>query len=123
MPLYTVICDDCEAKSQLFRRVADRDSLPSCDKCNGVLRRTIDAPFVAVDLQPYVSPATGKVINSRAQQKYDLEKSGHILMEPGLKKDIARNREYEAERRFKPIEAAVDAAVNNAVVSGQLESL
>lgn len=52
----------------------------------------------------------------------DLERSGHIMNEPGLQKDIARNKTERAEKSFKPIEAAVDAAVNNAVNRGLIES-
>lgn len=118
MPLYTVKCDDCEVETTVWRRVADRDSLPSCDKCNGVLHRVIVAPAISVDIQSYISPATGKVINSRKQMQYDLESSGNMVKEPGMEKDIARKKQEIADIKFKPIEAAVDAAVNNAVNRG-----
>lgn len=122
MPLYSTLCEDCDAKASIWRRVADRDVLPNCDKCNGVLIRVVSAPYIAPDIQSYISPATGKVINSRVQMRDDLERSGHIMREPGIEKDIQRNKQYRADEAFKPLEAAVDAAVNQAVVSGALES-
>jgi putative FmdB family regulatory protein len=122
MPLYQTRCQDCDRTDAIWRRVADRDKLTPCVKCHGSLIREISAPYIAPDIQPYVSPATGKVVNSRTQQQNDLKASGHILNEPGLKNDIARRREERKEETFKPIEAAVDASVNNLVNRGLIGS-
>jgi putative FmdB family regulatory protein len=122
MPLYETECYDCCARSTIWRRVADRDNLPHCEFCAGDVFRVVSAPYIAPDIASYVSPASGKVINSRVQMSEDLARTGHIMLEPGLKKDIARRRVEVENERFKPIEAAVDAAVNNAVVRGHLES-
>lgn len=122
MPLYETKCDDCGRKSPIWRRVADRDSLPNCDVCNGVLERVISAPYIAPDIQSYISPATGKIINSRVQQHDDLERSGHFIKEPGLEKDVARWKEEKKEKSFAPVAAAIDASVNNLVNRGLIES-
>src|SRR4051812_27230138 len=103
MPLYQTKCEDCDWQTPVWRRVADRNSLPACEKCNGTLMRIISAPFIAPDIPPYISPATGKIINSRPQMEDDLSRSGHIMREPGIEKDIARNKEYQRERSFAPI--------------------
>lgn len=78
--------------------------------------------MVIGDIQPYVSPGTGRLIQSRAQQTEDLRVSNSFIKEPGVEKDIARNKQYVAEKSFEPIAKGVDAAVRNLVNAGQIES-
>lgn len=78
--------------------------------------------MVIADLEPFISPSTGKVINSRVALRNDLEMSGHILNEPGLKQDIARNKEYQADKTYAPVAAAVDETVRQLVNAGKIES-
>lgn len=122
MPLYETRCKSCAAQSQVFRTVENRDRLPGCD-CGGLLERIISAPYVRGDITPYVSPATGRVINSRAQMQYDLDVSGKMIDEPGLKKDIARRKDEKREELFAPVAASIDQTVRNLVNNGQIESL
>lgn len=122
MPLYETKCDDCGRKSPIWRRVADRDSLPNCDVCDGILERVISAPYIAPDITPYISPASGKIINSKAQIADDLERTGYILKEPGLDKDVARWGAEKKAKDFVPVEKGIDACVNNLVNRGLIES-
>lgn len=122
MPLYATRCKSCKADSAVFRRVAERDRLPTCD-CGGKVERIISAPYVRGDITPFVSPATGRVINSRAQMQYDLDVSGKMIDEPGLSKDIARRKDEKREEIFAPVAAGIDQTVRNLVNNGQIESL
>lgn len=84
--------------------------------------RTIVAPVVVTDIPAYISPATGRVINSRTSMRDDLERSGHIMNEPGLKQDVARWKTEKDAALFKPVEKAIDAQVTALVNSGKIES-
>lgn len=122
MPLYQIHCEVCGDQDQIWRKVASRDeNLPTC-LCGGPYTRRISAPYIAPDIQPYISPGSGRVINSRAQQEYDLKATNSIINEPGLKADIARNKEYASEKAFAPLETAVDNTVRNLVNAGKLEA-
>lgn len=77
--------------------------------------------MVITDFASYVSPGTGKIINSRLAQQDDLKRSGAILAEPGLDKDIARNKAAKADREFAPVAAAVDKTISQLVNSGQIQ--
>lgn len=121
MPLYDVKCPVCDYADTVFRKIAERDDLPPC-ACGGALFRCISAPMIAAEFAPYESPGTGKIIHSRTEMKEDLKRSGAILYEPGLKEEIARNREHAKAKAFAPIEAAVDQYVAAAVSAGKLET-
>jgi len=73
-------------------------------------------------IEAYISPGTGKYIETREQQREDLKRSGAILHEPGLEQDIARNKAEKAEKDFAPVAAAVDATVTQLVNKGLIES-
>ena len=121
MPLYDVRCTECGRGGTLFRIVAERDNLPYCE-CGGDQIRIISAPMLAPMFEPYLSPVTEQPITSKAAQREDLARHGKILYEPGLKEDIARNRERAKEKAFEPIAEAVDNYVREAVVTGKLET-
>lgn len=120
MPLYQTKCNSCSREDTIFRKIAERDNLPQCS-CGGSLFRVIVAPALKPDLEPYQSPNGGHWIYSRAQQKEDLKKSGAFLYEPGVEKDIARNKLHTQEKAFAPVANAVDNIVRDMAVSGKLE--
>lgn len=121
MPLYQIQCPKCQTEDTIWRKVEDRNNIPVCT-CGSAFERIISSPMVLTDIQPYVSPATGRLINSRTQMREDLERSGHIINEPGLKQDIVRNKESAKEKAFAPVAAGVDAVVTQLVNNRQLES-
>lgn len=123
MPMYEYLCADCERRLVLFRKIDDRDNAPICLDDRRPYQRIISAPMISPDLsEPYESPKTGKWITSRAERDEDLRRSGSILLEPGLKKDIARNYQENLDKAFAPIAAAVDAKVTSMVAERKLET-
>lgn len=72
-----------------------------CAVCDAVPDiQILKAPMVQApgEFEPFLSPATGKLVKSRSQLSDDLKASGCHLREPGEEKDTARRRqEIEAE--------------------------
>lgn len=122
MPLYDFYCGGCLSAATLFRHIETRNRATSCETCGETLQRILSAPSVRTDIAPYQSPGTGKWITSRSEQREDLRRSGAFLYEPGVKKDIERNRLHVQEKAFTPISAAVDETVRNLVAAGKLEN-
>ena len=121
MPLYATLCNGCGRRQDIFRAVAERDNLPACE-CGGALSRILTAPAVTTDITPYISPASGKLVSSRSEQREDLARTGHFLHEPGVEKDVERNRAYTMEKAFEPVARAVDEKVAQLVSQGQIQS-
>lgn len=121
MPMYDIRCEVCGDGKTIFRRIAEYNNLPQC-LCGGKMARQISAPAVQVDLTPFVSPATGRVINSKAALREDLSRSGCFLPEPGIDRDVKRWGEESREKAFKPIEKGVDSVVSQLVATGKIES-
>lgn len=117
MPLYSVLCTLCGLRGQVFRRVEERDDRLVCD-CGGPQQRLIDAPYLRPEIEPYLSPATGKVISSRAQRKEDLAQAGAIEWEPGLKEAIAARRAEKFEETLQQVDALVDNVARDVMTSG-----
>lgn len=120
MPIYRVECKVCGETTDIFRRMSEYDNLP--EHCGEKTSRVICAPAVHADIAPYISPASGRIINSRSSQAEDLRRTNSILNEPGLKQDISRWKDYTAEKAFAPIASGVDEAVKKLVATSQIES-
>jgi putative FmdB family regulatory protein len=117
MPIYSYRCPLCEVARTEFRKIAERERLPECDGCRVTCFREVSAPALAPMFQEFISPVSGKRITSRASYAYDLEATGSIAYEPGLKQDIARNRKAALQksvdlalRRTDETIAALDAS-------------
>ena len=121
MPLYDIRCPACETRSTVFRKLAEYDDLPVCD-CGGVFSRVISAPAVQTDIEPFISPKTGRLISSKAALREDLARSGCFLNESGVDKDVQRWGEESKEKAFAPIAAGVDQTVSRLVAARQIES-
>lgn len=120
MPLYQTRCQTCHDSGQVWRKIADRDSLPPCDVCGGILEREIVAPSIQADIAPYVSPTTGEVVTSRNRRREDLKKSGSIEWEPGIREQIQKRRTELMAADEKKIENTVDNVVRDLNASGRL---
>ena len=120
MPIYSIICPKCSREDSIFRKIAEMDNLPGCTYCGTVVERRISAPMVIAEFQAYRSPNTGKIIESRDAQREDLRRSGAILYESGVEKDVARNKIDAQEKAFAPIAAAVDNTVRELVNAGKV---
>lgn len=101
MPIYSIKCDQCDHKEDIYRTVAEYDNLP--DHCGVKMHRVITAPFVVADISPYQSMATGEQIGGRAQHRDHLKRHGLIELgnekikpweppkpPPGLRDEIAK---------------------------------
>lgn len=122
MPLYAIICSHCSTQDSIWRPVDKRDELPSCTICGTIVSRVISAPAVQAGFQEYISPGTGKIVTDRRKQADDLARSGCILNEPGLRKDVARYKIEQEDKDFKSVEAGVDKVVSQLVSQGRIES-
>lgn len=121
MPMYDIGCQTCGSRATIFRKLAEYDNLPAC-ACGGSVERLVSAPAVQAGFSEYISPATGKVISSRNAAREDLARSGCLLNEPGLDRDIQRWGQESREKAFAPISKGVDSVVSALVNSGQIES-
>ena len=121
MPMYDLRCKVCNARETVFRRMSEYNNLPTCN-CGGGFERIVSAPMIRAAFESYISPATGKLIDSPGKRNEDLKRSGAIIHERGIEKDIARNKEASLARSFAPIEKAIDSTVTQLVAAGKLES-
>lgn len=119
MPLYQTRCSVCRKVDSVFRKIAERDDLPAC-ACGGVVAREIVAPAFHASFTPYESPITGKMIESKTQQREDLAASGCVLNEPGLKQEIERTRQALIAQDEAKLDKAVDEVVCALNVSGRI---
>jgi hypothetical protein len=121
MPIYSLLCPSCGDKNIMHRKVYERDFTPLC-QCGERYERVLDIPAIVPEIPSYISPGTGKLIESRAQRREDLKESRAYEWEPGMERDVARNRVYEQEKAFKPVADAVDQIVTEMNVAGKLET-
>jgi hypothetical protein len=118
MPYYEFHCDACQSEETHYRKIVERDVLVlHCDK---PMRRIISAPALRPEIQPYISPASGKLISSREQRKEDLAREGCIANEPGLKEHIVKQAQYAKEKAFVPLEKSIDQTVSDLYASGHI---
>lgn len=116
MPYYEFLCEACGAREDHFRKIEQR-TIPVYH-CAREMIRLISKPSVVPEIAAYVSPASGRMISSRAQRRDDLAREGCILMEPGLKEHIASRRAAAHEATFKPIDQSIDKTVSDLHASG-----
>lgn len=121
MPMYRARCVACSEQTDFFRKIADRDMLPNCS-CGGVYERILTPTFISTDIEPYISPASGKIINSRVDRRNDLKAGGYIEWEPGIKEQVAKNRERNQRQIDSVVEKTVDELVTHMNVTGKLET-
>ena len=119
--MYDIGCQACDKTYTVFLRLADYNNIPRCS-CGGTPFRRILAPAIQAGFTPYRSPATGKIIESPNAQREDLRRSGCILNEPGLDRDVKRWGTETQDRAFAPISKGVDSVITQLVNSGQIES-
>ena len=100
MPVYACQCSVCHREADYFATVAERnDHVPQC--CGQTMERIVSAPFVQADIPAYVSPATGRVISSRAARRDDLARSNCRPWEGfgDETKEAARQRNYLEQKQ------------------------
>lgn len=118
MPIYDLACD-CGNILTTYQKVEKRDSPVTCT-CGRLFQRIIAAPMIAAAFQPYISPASGREISSRDQERNEIRRTNSIIKEPGVDRDVARNKSASIERGFTPLDKTVDATINHLINAGQM---
>ncbi len=111
MPLYESICISCGTRHEYISSIADCNKTPLC--CNKYTEKRIFSPPAShFDIQPwdsFVSPATGKVISSKAQRREDMKVSGCRDWEgmDSEKRQSKKIKEAQAKEEDKKLDAIV----------------
>lgn len=114
MPTYQAVCLKCGAYHEYIRHFSDSNDSPMCCE-EKTAKRILSAPMAKFDIAPwdaYVSPATGKVINSYAQRRDDMKVAGCRDWEgiTSERRQSDRNKQYEEEKQ----DAVLDRNVRQA---------
>ena len=108
MPIYEAYCSKCHEVAEYVSTVANCRITPTC--CGESMQKVIlSAPSAIVDIPAYVSPVSGKLINSRTQRNEDLKRTGSRPWE-GLeqeKKEAARQKAYQEQKEDAKLEKAI----------------
>ena len=118
MPFYDFHCDECGTTEAVFRKV-DQRNIPEYH-CSKAMTRVISKATIRPDIAPFISPASGKWINSRAQRDEDLKREGCIINEPGLKSDVQRRASELQEAHAESCVAHIDQTVSALHAAGHI---
>ena len=116
MPFYDFQCPACSHRETHFRKIAQRDL--SEFHCGEPMLRIISAPAFIPEIPAYVSPASGKWINSRSQRKEDLLREGCVAYEPGMKEELASRARSNQEAIFAATDKTIDQTASDLHASG-----
>ena len=119
MPYYDFRCNVCGDTLPIFRKIESRD-FPEYHCAQAMNRLVTASQLVLPDLTPYVSPVSGKWINSRRQRNEELAREGCFILEPGVKRDIARNAQAKKEKNLQRMDATIDQTVSALHAAGQI---
>ena len=113
MPIYESVCHQCGKPHEYYQTASNCQNTPVC--CGVKTQKVIlTAPFGVVDIPAYVSPVTGKWINSRRERTEDLKRNNARPWE-GMEQEtkVAQQRAADEEKKQdKAIEESVVAAWN-----------
>ena len=111
MPIYEAHCQKCGRYQDYYQTVSNCHDTPMCcaDKTSKVIR---SAPMAIVDIPAYVSPVTGKLINSRKQRHEDLVSTNSRPWEgrEQEEKEAARHRAYREADDDRKLTIAAETA-------------
>lgn len=107
MPTYSYVCNNCYARFDIFKRLADYKRDEACSRCGKTLSRQIHAPAVVGDYAGYSCPITGKWVEGRRAHEENLRRHGCRVLEAGETEDFRRRQAAE--------EAKLDASVESTV--------
>lgn len=104
MPLYEFKCEDGHVFDE-FLKLDDYDKPMTCE-CGKPAKRQITATMINCDIpnwDRYISPSTGKLITSYKDRKRDMQESGCVDYDPGMKahaERIRKDKEKELDRKI-----------------------
>jgi putative FmdB family regulatory protein len=118
VPTYNYECTLCELQGEFLASMSESDNPPACEECGAPSKRVIlRAPmgyvqFPAAGGQGYVSPTSGKYIDTKRARIEDLKRSGCRPYEgfEQEKKEAARQAAYEEKKSDEKLDAAVRTA-------------
>jgi predicted nucleic acid-binding Zn ribbon protein len=122
MPMYTSRCS-LGHRHTIYAKIIDRDEVRQCPDCGGNLLRVLEAPMVHGDIGSYVSPVSGKWIDSSSARRDDLKRAGCIPWEPGIRQDAPRRKAYADEKAFAPLAQTIEQTARDLTVSGKMPTL
>lgn len=108
MPLYDYECQDGH-KFDRFLSLKDYKEPQTCD-CGKPAKKLITPTMLNCDIQPwdsYISPASGDLITSYKDRRRDMEKTGCVDYDPGMKTD----QEAAVKREDAKLDKLVDETV------------
>ena len=108
MPCYESVCLACGKTHEYYQTSSRCHETPEC--CGQrTEKRIFTAPYGVVDIPAYVSPVSGKWINSRKERTEDLKRTNSRPWE-GLEqeqKEAARQKAYQEAAEDKALEKTV----------------
>lgn len=114
MPIFESVCLKCGKYHEYYRKSDDCFNTPECcgEKTD---KRILTAPMAQFDIpnwEAYESPATGKLITSKAERRADMKASGCRDWEgmESERKEAARKKEYESLAEDNKLDKVVRTA-------------
>lgn len=111
MPIYEARCPQCGTVKDYYQTAANCRVTPDC--CGSPMEKVIlSAPMGIVDIPAYVSPTSGRWINSRRERNEDLKASNARPWE-GLeqeKKEAERQKAYMEQKEDRALTVAAEKA-------------
>lgn len=108
MPIYEARCNRCNAVHEYYQTAANCHDTPEC--CGEKTEKVIlTAPYGQVDIPAYVSPVSGKWINSRRERTEDLKRANCRPWE-GMEqetKEAKRRAAYDEQKQDQKLEACI----------------
>lgn len=112
MPLYEFKCEDGHVFDE-FLKMDEYDKPMTC-QCGKAAKRQITATMINCDIpnwDRYISPSTGKLITSYKDRKRDMQESGCIDYDPGMKAHAAKIRQDKEKELDKKIDETVEKQI------------
>ena len=100
MPIYVHECKNGH-RFDVFLKIADYDTPQTCE-CGSPSHRVIVPTMISCDIAPwdaYVSPASGKLITSYKDRRADMEATGCVDYDPGMK-TVQKNSIKQADEKL-----------------------
>ena len=111
MPIYRYRCSACCRGLEVFKKIADIDSITECPQCKFPMNRQICAPAVRGDYPGYDCPITGKWIEGKRAHIENLKQHGCRVYEPGETESFKRQKAAEEAAFDAQIEATAEQFV------------
>jgi len=93
VPIYRIRCTICDQEDDVFRSIAERDSLEPCRRCQSPVERVIVPQSVVPDIEPYQSMIDGSMITSRSHHRAHLKANNCVEMGNDWQSAIPKKRD------------------------------